>query len=468
MTEWLNLRPPAWLAAGLTQIEPYALPAAGLLAIALAALLIRSVRRTNPDTIAVRVAVLLASAFSAQGMYEVATQRLGLPWWIAGGLFVVAEAAMLASGVRAHRMWERTSRLGPHGRFVWAIAVVAGFIVSLNAHSPSEYVLRLAMPLLAAGLWWMGYVTDEAKARAVDAITYRWSLRRIGVVLGIIEPGDRDLATVNADRLIRRMTTHAHGVHHGRILRGWHRARLRRLTLLSDDAAVTEVQQRVARVHFIETSTAPTATPVVLSPRWWLTPWASARSAATALDAARRSAAQDIAAAQHAAADAAQQRDTALRDVELRIARAAETQRLALAEFETRLRAEHAAQIDAIRQEHREQLAMSAAQRSGGMQRTNGAVRPAQRSAAPRSTDGDDGERSASNAPALTDDEAVDALLRAHRDPRYPWRPTEVHNITGAGFRRIPKLLGMLADRHAAGRASAADDPEIEPVEATG
>ncbi len=240
-----------------------------LLVLVLLVLIRRAVRRGAGDKLAVRVAVTLASAFSGQGMFEVANQRLHQPWWLAGGLFTVAEAAMLAEGIRAHRTWQATTTdtqpgtLGPHGRMVWTIATVAGVVVSLNAHSPSEYLLRLSMPLLVAGLWRLGYTTTEPQARRRDAVTWRWTPRRLGITLGLIEPGERDVATVHRERRVRQLTLHAHGLHHGprwRWLQAWHTLRLRRLTLLADDSMVTEVKNRVGRVHHIVTATAPTGT----------------------------------------------------------------------------------------------------------------------------------------------------------------------------------------------------------------
>ncbi len=255
----------------LAWLHTHALPVtagAGLLAcVFLLVRVRRAIRRDKADKLAVGVAVLIASGFSAQGMFEVATQRLHLPWELAGCLFVVAEAAMLASAVRAHRMWQATSTdtapgtLGPHGHFVWVIAAVAGTVVSLNAHSPSEYVLRLAMPLLVAGLWRLGYTSTAmgVRPRRDGAVTWRWTPRRLAVALGLVEPGERDIATVHRERRVRQLTTHAHGLHHGpRWLKPWHTARLRRLTLLADDEMVAEVQARVDRVHHITANTAPT------------------------------------------------------------------------------------------------------------------------------------------------------------------------------------------------------------------
>ncbi len=255
----------AWLAG---HWRPVVIGAAVLLGLVLVVLIRRAIRRGAGDKLAVRVAVALASAFSAQGMFEVATQRLHQPWWLAGGLFTVAEAAMLAEGIRAHRTWQATSSstepgtLGPHGRMVWAIATVAGVVVSLNAHSPSEYLLRLCMPLLVAGLWRLGYATTDPQVRREDAVAWRWTPRRLGIALGLVEPGERDVATVHRERRVRQLTAHAHGLHQGpRRLRAWHTLRLRRLTLLADDTMVTEVQARVDRVHHIVTTTAPTDTP---------------------------------------------------------------------------------------------------------------------------------------------------------------------------------------------------------------
>jgi hypothetical protein len=281
---------PTWI-SDLERIAPAVLiPAGALIAVTVLVLIGRALRKQQPDKLAVKVAVALASAFSAQGMYEVATTRLHLPWYLAAGLFAVAEAAMLASAVRAHRHYEATATaaepgsLGPHARFVWLIAFAAGGIVSLNAHSPSEYFLRLLMPLLVAGLWRMGYVAPDVRAKAADAITLRWTPRRLGVLLGIIEPGERDLATVNAERQRRQMIAHAHAYHRGSLLLGWwHAARLRKLALLAGDDQIADVQRSVDRVHRVEASTAPKDTGGALTARWWLHPWTSARRTAIAV-----------------------------------------------------------------------------------------------------------------------------------------------------------------------------------------
>lgn len=236
------------------------IPAGALLGLVLAFLIRRAVRTGHAAGLAVGVAVLLATAFSAEGMYEVAREQLGLPWYLAAGLFVVAEAAMLASAVRAGELHKATGSLGMHGRFVWIIAGAAGVIVSLNGRNLVEVLLRLLLPLLVAGLWWMGYQTSATRERAADAITWTLSPRRILVRLGLAEAGERDVIAVSRDRHTDRLTVTAHRVHHGwQVLRPLRSARLRRLALRADDAMVAEVQARITRVHRITTLTAPGA-----------------------------------------------------------------------------------------------------------------------------------------------------------------------------------------------------------------
>jgi hypothetical protein len=69
------------------------------------------------------------------------------------------------------------------------------------------------------------------------------------------------VSEVDRDRRIAALTTTAHRVHHGRILRRLHTIRLRRLALAADDAMVTEARNRVQRVHHIVALTAPTPVP---------------------------------------------------------------------------------------------------------------------------------------------------------------------------------------------------------------
>lgn len=252
------------------------IPAGAIAVVVLLVLLVRAIRRGTADTWAVAFSTLTALGFSAEGMYEVTREKLTeLPISVAAVLFLVGEAAMLASMVRAHRHFHRVNpvtgepnrNLGKHGRFVWVIALTLGFVVSLNSSNVVEYAVRLSMPVLAAGMWWMGYADDVTRTTG-QATTWRWHPRRIAIALGIIEPGDGDLATVHRERHIRRMTALAHKLHTGSARFASRRAaRLARLALAADADMVTEVSARVHRAHSVVTLTDPAVSSAVTTNR---------------------------------------------------------------------------------------------------------------------------------------------------------------------------------------------------------
>lgn len=61
----------------------------------------------------------------------------------------------------------------------------------------------------------------------------------------------------------------------------------------------------------------------------------------------------------------------------------------------------------------------------------------------------------ASNTPAMSDEDAVQAMLTAHRDPAHVWSQNAVRKLTGAGFKRADRLIEMWAERVNA-------DPDVE------
>lgn len=238
----------AWLAANGAALI---VPVGALALVALTILIRRAVKRGKADALATGFAVAIATAFSAEGMYEVATERLHLTHILSLGLFAVAEAAMLSSAVRAKRMHAAHGTLGIHGRAVWVIAVCAGVIVSLNAKSVVEFPIRLLMPILVASLWWLGYQTDATRARVASAISWVISPRRVLVWLRLAEPGDVTVTEAARARLVAQMTATGFRAVSGGRLAARHVRRLKRLALRADDATVTEAAARIARADAI-------------------------------------------------------------------------------------------------------------------------------------------------------------------------------------------------------------------------
>lgn len=70
------------------------------------------------------------------------------------------------------------------------------------------------------------------------------------------------------------------------------------------------------------------------------------------------------------------------------------------------------------------------------------------------------------NAPRMTDDEAVQAMLHAHRSATYEWTKREVHRITGAGFGRVDRLIAAVAEHHRSGAVQpGAEHPDTDDKE---
>lgn len=210
------------------------------------------------------VAVGLATLFAMEGMYEVAHGPLGLN--AAGSLIFCAtfEVVMLHQGsLAAHKLAANASAdVSRHMRFVWGVSVVSGVIASTASDGVTEVVLRLATPPLAAAIWYMSLYADKPTPQRQPS-SWIWTPRRIGIHLGLIQPGEQDLVAVDRDRRIHRLTVTSHRLHHGAgWLAGWRRSKLRRLAIHADEDMVREAQRRIARVHRIEKLTSPDAAPV--------------------------------------------------------------------------------------------------------------------------------------------------------------------------------------------------------------
>ncbi|MBM0279652.1 G protein-coupled receptor family protein [Micromonospora tarensis] len=207
------------------------------------------------------LAVVLATAFAAEGMWEVARQTLKLPPLMALGLFGMFEVVMVSQGLLAKHKLTQTppGDVRRHMNFVWAVAAGSGIVASSASDSVPEFLLRLCAPAVGAGIWWMG-ITADKPASAVQPTSWIWTPRRIGIHLRLIKPGAQDLEQVDRDRRIDAITVTAHRLHHGspRLAR-FRKAKLRRLALEADDAMVAQAQQRVARVNRIEKLTSPDA-----------------------------------------------------------------------------------------------------------------------------------------------------------------------------------------------------------------
>lgn len=259
---------PAPWAPVLEQVTAWIVPAGTILALAMGGLLWWQIRRRSMATVGRAVTTPLVLAWEAQGLHHLAviTGAVGIAAWV---LALVTSAVLITLAAFADDHHRKHGSLGWPGRLVWMVAVPMGLVVALTATTAAEFALRIILPLLVALVWWVPYAptltgpTDPDGAAPRRRVgSWRFTPRRIGVALGLIDPTDADLSVVHEERQIRRLTVAAHKLHHGvPWLRSLRAARLRRLGLVATAPMVDEVARRVALVHRIAELTAPTRAP---------------------------------------------------------------------------------------------------------------------------------------------------------------------------------------------------------------
>ncbi len=173
-------------------------------------------RRTAPEDHLTRVAAVIATAMSAQGMWRFSGDVLHLDGLLRVGLFAFIEVAVVTSAVRARRNmrisaaraaenpWERPSA-GIDGKAVWALTCLTAVLSSLDARSVGEFVFRLAAPLVAAWLWERGMAIERIRLTGRGRIHWRLTPERILVRLGLAEPSERTAGQVDAERRLTRV-----------------------------------------------------------------------------------------------------------------------------------------------------------------------------------------------------------------------------------------------------------------------
>lgn len=201
--------PAAWDAVAdfwTTHSQPIILAAGGV-AIALGAFLAwcwykRGAAHQRTGTLAVAV----ATAFTAEGMWEVAREALGLPTPTALILFAMFEIVMVnqAQTARYKLTLKPPGNARKHMTFVWLLAGASGIVASLNSDNVVEFVLRLTAPFVAAGIWWMA-LTADGVVKNPDPISWRITPRRVLVFLRIADPGERDVIEVDRDRQVAKV-----------------------------------------------------------------------------------------------------------------------------------------------------------------------------------------------------------------------------------------------------------------------
>jgi len=243
---------------------PWATGAAAGLALLVLILLARAIRKRGKGKAAkwaTGAATVLGMAWSAQGMWDTATRRYGQPEQVAVVLFVVFEAFLAGRMLRAHQYRADFARRGRFVQAVWIGACIMALVVALG-EGWQQAPGRLAIPLLVAYGWYTDLTADDDPGLKPKT-SWRLTPRRIGLAIGLLEPGERDALTIDRDRLRARMTRLAFRIEFGAdpINDLLHRdVRLAKLKTIADDADLAEVRARLARMRTALIGPTPAAT----------------------------------------------------------------------------------------------------------------------------------------------------------------------------------------------------------------
>lgn len=217
-------------------------------ALLVVAVLIGLIRRDTRSKRVTAIAVVIGLAWSAQGMWDTAVNHYDVPEQLAAVIFVLFEAFMLSSMLDAERFRADHPRRARPVRFVWTLAIIMGAVVAL-AEGWAQAPLRFAVPILVAWRWYLSLTADDDPEQR-EPSSWRWTPSRLGLKLGLLEPGRKNATTISRDQLIARITALHFAERWGSPALGTltnRRLRLARLTLDADDDALTESAARIAR-----------------------------------------------------------------------------------------------------------------------------------------------------------------------------------------------------------------------------
>lgn len=215
----------------------------------------------------VSLVMFLGMVWSADVVWEI-TGYVGFPLGLRIAVCAVLEFMLLVAMLRTKDSMDRTGDPGRHGDTAWTIAwlmALVAFIVGLFLnHSFAVAVFRPIIPIVLTKLWWDGILGDAKRQKKSGS--FRWTPRRLLIAMGAIEASDRDVETVNRDRLVTQMVS----VH-----RRWEAAKadsdrkarlegkLVRLSEKADDSVIAEVRERRARSNWFTVRSLPASHPAL-------------------------------------------------------------------------------------------------------------------------------------------------------------------------------------------------------------
>lgn len=204
-------------------------------------------------------AAIVVMAWTSEALLDVALHTWKLPAGFAGVAFFVFEALLLSTLMEAERERAETGMPGAAAGYAFVIAVVQGGVAALGTDIFSLQVLRVTLPILAIGRWWLTLRrprttdTEEMKQRRKQREEERestWVITPTTILtaLRIKRPGKLTASDAERERVIARMAVLADAATTSpRWWRPWVEYRLRRLARGATQSMVEKAAEQANR-----------------------------------------------------------------------------------------------------------------------------------------------------------------------------------------------------------------------------
>lgn len=155
-------------------------------------------------------AAAIATAVSADGMWTTfADLHMAVP--LRAATFAFLEVAVWQSARRAQRSMRENYAAGVDGVAMWVLTCVSAVLsasheITQQHPNPAIVLVRLVAPLVAAWGWERSMRLERRRRRGLGSgVTWRFTLDRIAVKLGLAEVGERGVDEVDAHRRLAKV-----------------------------------------------------------------------------------------------------------------------------------------------------------------------------------------------------------------------------------------------------------------------
>lgn len=245
--------------------------AAAVIALLLAYMAWRFWKAKERSKAATTLAAILVLGWESEGVLNTALYTHKVPVGFAVISFVVFEALLVAAVSKAEENRREKGMPGPAGPYAFLIAEAAGLYAALGEATLAGVYMRVGLPALALGFWWISLVgdriTDTAEIKALRKkhaeereATWVYTPRSLAIKVGLMKPGKAKTTDAQRDYDIARMVTYGIRVWAGTWPRAWHQWRLNVITRNADKDAVVEAAEKVERTTNIRQLLLPNGT----------------------------------------------------------------------------------------------------------------------------------------------------------------------------------------------------------------